>query len=327
MSDVSLDSRFVLSNLILFLPALAPQKPQDVARPKSRDAISIHHLLNAPDYDDLIGRFPIRDTSGAPVGEDDDGTLGDHEDSSDASHWSEEYEQNDVFIGAEMPDYEVANFESFFGNFETLTFGAFPLTHYDLSQMTRGGGIASSAAMALEPRAYEVRQLLLATATKLANEYPGHPQIAQWGPAIELVTHVELDHCLGLYFSNYHRHCPILHRPSFQPTIVPIALLLPAVALGAMYSPEPLKVTWMKSLLDVMEAYVFSMPGLKEDYLENFSLADAPDEDTLNYHFQMFQGAYLMIVVQYFSGNLAGRRRARRQRFSSILGVCMGPLH
>lgn len=293
-------------------------------RPRSRDAIAIHHLLNAPDGDDFAGRFPIRDNASGAGAEEDVATIGEPEDSSEASHWSgEDYEQNDVFIGADLPEVEGINFDSFFGGFETLTFGAYPL-HPDLSQMTSGGGIASPAAMALETRAFEIRQLLLETAAKLTNDYPGDPQIAHLVPAIELLTHVELDHCLNLFFGNYHRHCPILHRPSFQPTLVPIPLLLTAAALGGMYSPEPVKVAWMKSLLDIIEAFIFSLPGIRDDFFGDFTLADpAADEETQNYRFQLFQGAYLMVVVQYFSGNLAGRRRARRQRFTTVLSVSL----
>ncbi|KAK5336494.1 hypothetical protein LTR07_008528 [Exophiala xenobiotica] len=298
----------------------SPQKSSEHLRPKSRDAIPIHHLLNTPEGDDFIGRFPIRSTVAAPIDEDDDAALGEVEIASDASHWSEDYESNDVFIGAPIPDYESVNFDTFFGGFETLTFGAYPL-HHDLSQVTSVGGLASQSAMALEPRAYEIRQLLLSTASKLSTEFPETINLMQMASDIELLTHAELDHCIGLYFTNYHRHCPIFHRPSFQPTTVPIPLLLGMVSLGAMYSQERAKVLWMKCLLDVMEAYVFSWPGLRDDYGGFFTLAEAPDEETLDYQFQLFQGAYLMVVVQYFSGNLAARRRARRQRFITVLSV------
>ncbi|KIX01125.1 uncharacterized protein Z518_10191 [Rhinocladiella mackenziei CBS 650.93] len=307
-------------NFDVLLSASSPQKTPEVPRPKSRDAIPIHHLLNAPEDDDFIGRFPIRSNPRGAVGEDDETTVGDHEDSSEASHWSEDYEHHDVFIGAEIPDLEGVNFDSFFGGFESLTFGLYPL-HSDLSRITSGGGVASDTAMALEPRAYEIRQLLMESASKLADQFPEIPHNPHLASSIRLLTHTELDHCLDLFFGNYHRHCPILHRPSFQPTIVPIPLLLSTVALGAMYSPEPGKKAWMKSLLDVMEAYIFSLPGLREEYIGGLMLSEAQDEETLNSQFQLFQGGYLMVVVQYFSGNLAGRRRARRQRFSTILSI------
>jgi hypothetical protein len=245
--------------------------------------------------------------------------VNDAEDSSDASHWSEDYEQNDVFIGAPMPDIGGVSFDSFFGGFENLTFGTYPL-HHDISQITSGPGIVSPSALLLEPRAYEIRLLLLDTASKFAAEYPGDPHLPLMASNIELLTHVEIDHCLSSYFSNYHRHCPILHRPSFQPTLVPEALLLACVALGAMYSDPP-RIAWMKTLLDVIEHYIYSLPALKDEYFGTMGHLQVQDEDALNYHFQTFQGAYLLVVVQYFSGNLVARRRARRGRFCTILNV------
>ena len=288
------------------------------SRPKSRDAIPIHHLLNAPEGDDLAPRFPIRDSPSAGPDED-DATLNDAEDSSETSEWSKDYDQNDVFVGAPMPEFDAVNFDAFFGGFETLTFGSYPL-HHDMSQMTSGPGVASPSALLLEPRAYEIRQLLFNTASKYAAEYPGDPHLPILASNIELMTNVEIDHCLNSYFNNYHRHCPIIHRPSFQPTMVPAALLLACVALGAMYA-EPVRVAWMKTLLDVIEQYVFSLPALKDDYHATSGYLQVPDDEGRHYHWQTFQGAYLFVVVQFFSGNLAARRRARRGRFCTVLNV------
>ncbi|OAL27801.1 hypothetical protein AYO20_09654 [Fonsecaea nubica] len=299
--------------------ALSSSRREEAARPKSRDAIPIHHLLNAPDGDDLAPRFPIRDTPPGGEGDEDDVTVNDAEDSSEASHWSEDYESHDVFAGASLADLDGVNFDSFFGGFESLTFGSYPL-NADIQHITSGSGIVSAAALTLEPRAYEIRQLLMSAATKFAIEYPDSPQLAHLETNIGLLTHVEIDHCLNLFFNNYYRHCPIIHRPSFQPTIAPIPLVLGCVALGAMYS-DPTKVAWMKGLLDLIESYIFSLPEVRDEFFGTLGVLEAPDEDAVEYHFQLFQGAYLVVIVQYFSGNLAGRRRARRQRFPSMLSL------
>ncbi|KAJ9611619.1 hypothetical protein H2200_004803 [Cladophialophora chaetospira] len=296
-----------------------PQRIHEGPRPQSRDAIPIHHLLNAPDGDDLAPRFPIRDSPSGGAGDDDDAAINEAEDSSEASHWSEDYEQNDVFVGAPMPDFDGVNFDSFFGGFESLTFGSYPLQN-DMSQITSGSGIVSPSAMALEARAYEIRQILLNSLGRFATEYPENTQLSLIASNIELLTHIEIDHCLNSYFNCYHRHCPFLHRPTFQPTLVPEALLLGCVALGAMYS-DPVKVAWMKSLLDVIEHYIFSLQAVRDEYFCTNGYLQVPDDEALNYHFQTFQGAYLFVIVQYFSGNLAGRRRARRQRYTTILNM------
>ncbi|KAI1625523.1 hypothetical protein EDD37DRAFT_607121 [Exophiala viscosa] len=300
----------------------SPQKGADSIRPKSRDAIPIQHLLNNPGGDDFIAHFPIRDALDTPVGEDDNFNTFEAEDSSDTEHLSEEYERNDVFIGADMPAFEAAinfeNFDSYWSIFPNMVYPPYPQPEQSPPASAGGlSGVTSHTAMTLEPVAYQVRELLIATAHKLATETAQNlPLLIQ---DINLLTNIELDNSLNLYFANYHRHCPILHRQSFHPTTVPTPLLLATVALGAMYS-RPSTVQWMKRLLDVMEAYTFSFPGLRDEY-GAFSLSDAADEETLEYQFQLFQGAYLMVVAQFFSGTLAARRRARRQRFTTVLGV------
>ncbi len=59
--------------------------------------------------------------------------------------------------------------------------------------------------MVPEPRAYEIRQLPLSTASKLSTEAPETIKLIQLASDIELLTHAELDHCLALYFADYHR--------------------------------------------------------------------------------------------------------------------------
>ena len=221
------------------------------------------------------------------------------------------------------PMINFENFDSYWSGFPNMVFPPYPQP--ELSPSASAGGLSgtiSHTAMTLEPVAYQIREMLIATAHKLATETELNlPLLIN---DINQLTNIELDSCLTLYFANYHRHCPILHRQSFHPTTVPTPLLLATVALGAMYS-RPSKVQWIKRLLDVMEAYTFSFPGLRDEY-GAFSLSDAPDEETLEYQFQLFQGAYLMVVAQFFSGTLAARRRARRQRFTTVLGVSTSAL-
>jgi hypothetical protein len=241
--------------------------------------------------------------------------MADMEEASNASHWSEDFEQSDVFAGGSILELDAMNFESFFGGFESMTFGHFPIP-----QISNGSSIATSTSLTLEPRAFEIRQVLQEAAGKLALEYPEDPQIPLILGDINLLTSIEIESCLSSYFANYHRHCPIIHRPSFQPTTAPTTLVLACIALGAMYS-EQIKINWMKGLLDVIETYIFSLPCVRDEFLGTMGVFDQPDEDATEYHFQTYQGAYLMVVVQYFSGNIAARRRARRQRFATVLNV------
>ncbi len=294
------------------------ERDTSIARPRSRDGIPISHLLNSPP-DEFAGRFPIRDGPHYPADEDGDSALIDADSPSEASHWSEEIEPYDPYVGATD-----TAFDGFFDGLESLTFGH-PAIRADGLHVGSGMPMmtTNTISQALEPRAQEVRQVLSTTAGNFGSTLPEAQEMLQLGPTIEQITGVEVDHLVQLYFENYHRHCPVLHRPSFQPTLCPMALLLSVMALGGMYADEPVQIQRMRSLLDIIEAYIFSLPGLRDEYTNSLSLAEAPDEDTLQYQFEVFQGAYLIIIAQYFSGNAAAKRRARRQRYTRVLDVGM----
>ena len=287
-------------------------------RPRTRDAIPIHHLLNSPPGDDFVGHFPIRDVAITGTIEDETTSLADGEDVSEASQWSEEPEVYDPYLGAPDPA-----FESFFDGLENMTFGHPAVLRGDHIAPTSHPGlmVLSTQAQALEPRAAEVRQALQVTAATFGNTYPECQHMLELGPAIEQLTGAECDSLIDMYFENYHRHCPLIHRPTFQPTQCPLALLLSIMALGGMYAPSPDIVHRMRSLLDVIECHIYSLPGLRDEFNDSLDLSVASDEFTLWHQFETFQGAYLIIVAQYFSGNLGARRRARRQRFTRVLDI------
>ena len=288
------------------------------SRPRSRDAIPIHHLLNSPPGDDFVPRFPIRDVPFGGTIEDDESSLVDAEDSPEASQWSEDQELHDPYVGA--PD---TAFEAFFDGLETLTFGHSMPTQDNILQPAclPAMAVLSSQAQALEPRAAEVRQALQITAAQIGNMYPECQDMLNLGPAIDQFTGAECDSLVNLFFDKYHRHCPIVHRPTFQPTLCPMPLFLSILSLGGMYAHSSDVLQRMKSLLDVIECYIFSLPGLRDEFTGSVDLSVAADEVENWRQFEAFQGAYLIIVAQYFSGNLAAKRRARRQRFTRVLDI------
>lgn len=178
---------------------------------------------------------------------------------------------------------------------------------------------------ALEPRAQEIRTALQSTAMTFGNN-PETQALLELGPAISQLTAAEVASLIDLFFQHYHRHCPIVHKPSFNPTTKPLPLVLALIALGSLYAPDKARVERMRQLLDVIELYIFNVPGLREEFTYSFDLSKAQDEDTLYAQFETMQGAYLLVVAQYFSGNLAAKRRARRQRFTRVLDVGIPPL-
>lgn len=81
----------------------------------------------------------------------------------------------------------------------------------------------------------------------------------------------------------------------------------------------------LKYLLDTIESYIYSIPGLDDEYdlpgRTYIKRGEDASQDWQQYQLEEFQGAYLMIVLQYWSGNEIARSRVRQQRFSRLVSV------
>ena len=93
------------------------------------------------------------------------------------------------------------------------------------------------------------------------------------------------------------------------------------------YCSETEDVAKLKLLLDTIESYIYSIPGLNEEYdLPGRPYVRKGENQSLEwrqYQLQELQGAYLAIVLQYWTGNAIARTRVRQQRFPRIVAVSL----
>ena len=279
---------------------------------RGHEGIPIHFLLNSPEDDDFVARFPIRQTHAERE------NSGNSEPSYPPQAHRLSVCERRTSSSAPFGDTHTT-FDAFFGNLGNMTMTLPPSTIGPMRFPIHPDMMDPSSA-ALSTRALEIRGHLFGAAANLDGASDAS-HLKNLGPAIELVTSAEVLSCLDLYFQAYHRHCPILHKPTFDQSSAPVPLLLAMMALGAMYSENAGRVAWVRQLLDLMELYIFSTPGLRDEYEASFRLTDNDDEDRLWHHFQTFQGAYLITVAQYFSGNAPAKRRARSQRFTILVAI------
>jgi hypothetical protein len=142
-----------------------------------------------------------------------------------------------------------------------------------------------------------------------------------------LFTPSKIEKLVGLYFEFWHPHCPILHQPSFNIETVPISLLIPVTLMGAMYSQIDQENNTAKLLLDLAELYVYSLDDLREEseiYQILRSMSGGSLEQstmTSSLTFQILQGAYLMVCVQFWAGNIMARKRSVETRFGALVKV------
>ena len=120
---------------------------------------------------------------------------------------------------------------------------------------------------------------------------------------------------LGFFWDQWYPHCPILHKPSFDATRVPIILLAPMVLLGACMSPSDGDNNQAKVLLDAAETIIFSNPLLSVD------LVDRRDVDDSILPLKVMQAAYLICLLQNWEGDGTVKRRIRQQRLIAIIAV------
>ncbi|KAH8774235.1 hypothetical protein BGZ57DRAFT_386785 [Hyaloscypha finlandica] len=175
---------------------------------------------------------------------------------------------------------------------------------------------------AMDQRAFDIREKLKYTAATLN---PPHPPSKDFLDAIGLITVDNFAAYIKLYFRHWHKHAPMVHEATFNPTTAALPLVLALMSLGGMYSKEAADVLKLKMLLDTIEGYIFSLPGLNDEYELPGRTYVKQGEDASpewqQYQLEELQGAYLMAVLQYWTGNETARIRARQQRFCRVVAI------
>lgn len=237
--------------------------------------------------------------------------------------------------------YELCEMPASFGNYmdlhsflSSLESGAFEGDSHWHAEMEEDGKLHYSYPSlnnlnyfdwdSLEVRSLDIRQKLSLTAGGLRiSEDP--IALSAIYTAIETITARRIESWVKLYFRHWQKHGTIIHEPSFNAATVALPLLLAVMCIGCMYSKDETEVFQVKLLLDVIEYYIYTNPGLGDEYKFDGNLYPSLRDHSpfLQNRIEEFQGAYLMIVVQYWTGDWLARKRARQSRFPRIVSVCL----
>ena len=134
---------------------------------------------------------------------------------------------------------------------------------------------------------------------------------AEDGRLLEFFGPAKLRIFLDLFWAGWFPHCPIIHKPTFDASKTPCALVASMAMIGACMSLGEDRAQAQK-LLDTLEAVVFEN-ALFQDELEE----DESDEQLL----QILQAGHFVCVLQNWEGNDKGKKRIRQQRFTSLVAV------
>jgi hypothetical protein len=128
-----------------------------------------------------------------------------------------------------------------------------------------------------------------------------------------------LDRFLVCYWAFWNPNVPNVHRPTFSIETAPAALVAVMALMGAVLSPYHGDRENALSWLDFVEEWIFSDPNFRDDTLP-FDPQDVTNPE-LQLCLDALKTAYLCIVLQTWEGTEEAKRRARRSRYTDIIGA------
>ncbi|KAJ5787619.1 transcriptional regulator family: Fungal Specific TF [Penicillium paradoxum] len=138
-----------------------------------------------------------------------------------------------------------------------------------------------------------------------------------------LLTTARIRKFITLYFKYWQPSCAMLEN-SFDPETIPPSLLAAVSFMGAIYSTDTREAELAKRVLDFAELFVFSNEVFlaESEMCIVFSGDPCRDEEPTDWaRFQNLQAGFIMVIVQYWSGNHIARNRAIENRFGEIVKV------
>lgn len=121
---------------------------------------------------------------------------------------------------------------------------------------------------------------------------------------------------LEYFWSLWYPHCPIVHRPLFDPSSASPELLCVMITIGACLSPSEHDNETSRKWLDSVEELIFRQVYFRSDR-ELFPGHPSQRKDIV----QCMQAAYLVSSLQKREGSAEAQARMRRHRHTSMVTV------
>lgn len=136
---------------------------------------------------------------------------------------------------------------------------------------------------------------------------------------IEFFNPINIEKFLDLYWNKFSFHCPIIHRPTFEPTKAPSMMVLVLVLIGAHMSDCLEDSLNAKPWLDMAEDEIFAHPSLSGE--TQGSAADKDSEKSLRERLEVLQSAIYISVLQTWEGSNVARTRICSNLYSKVVSV------
>jgi hypothetical protein len=117
-----------------------------------------------------------------------------------------------------------------------------------------------------------------------------------------------------LYVQNHHRHCPIIHIPTFHAESATLPLLLATFLGGSLHSHPRDTCSLAVDCIDIAEAYMFSLPVFNTEIKHT-----AASESQSSENYDVLKAVVLLLQVQIGRNDPDIRRRVRYQRLPRLV--------
>ncbi|KAL6824541.1 hypothetical protein J3E69DRAFT_381370 [Trichoderma sp. SZMC 28015] len=131
---------------------------------------------------------------------------------------------------------------------------------------------------------------------------------------LEFFNPLNLRRLLNTYWKRWHRNCPVIHPPSFDPSQAPAELVLVLVLIGACVSKNPNDAQNARKWLEPVERLVFALPWLSRE-----TQGSQADPTLTRYtKLRILQTAVLMCALQTWEGSEKAKERIRKLRYPYV---------
>lgn len=129
---------------------------------------------------------------------------------------------------------------------------------------------------------------------------------------------LNLTRYVDLFWNRWYRHCPIIHRATFDLENCWILLFATMSLIGACMSPQQSDHQAAKQLLDVVEELICSNPLFSEIA---FTGTRKDDQLGTRQNVETLQAACFMCLLQKWEGSDSVKLRMQRHRFTSFVAI------
>jgi hypothetical protein len=185
------------------------------------------------------------------------------------------------------------------------------------------GALDSFHEWAIHRLAFKTHEIVTGLKETIRHKTRRSPVTLEWSPIVERMcfhffSPPNICRYIEAFWVSWYPNCPILHKPSFNPTKASPLLLASMAIIGSCVLSNKQDNQNAEIWFDAVEEMVFDDESLQEEY------ADARVNESANgksQKLEILQAAYLVCLFQNWEGSEITQRRIRRRRYSTVVAV------